>query len=141
MADAGNPKPPNGGIVVGGFSAVARAGSGFTVSKGPVSGKTFKKDGYKFLHEDLDVFRAKANRFTNQAIKGLIFRIQQAINQFDFAKPVSDADREDNEAALAALLRRQSILTGILTDRGHHTVNDSADLSKWLEGARSKKVF
>ena len=88
------------------------------------------------------MFRRKAEALPVSSLKALILRIQTAINGIDLSKGMDQEQTEQNTAALEALVRRQSILQGVLIRRKQLTHADSGDFSKFLEQAKpARKSF
>ena len=124
-------------IVAGGLGVNARAGSGEFVSS-----RIYRGDGVLAATEHLGVFRRKAETLPTSSVKALVLRIQTAINGIDMAKGKDKEQAEQDAAALEALVRRQSILQGVLIRRKQLTHADSGDFSKFLEQAKpARKSF
>ena len=88
------------------------------------------------------MFRKKAWALPTSSIKALILRIQAAINGIDLSKGMDKEQAEQNTLAMEALVRRQSILQGVLVARKQLTHQDSGDFSKFLEQAKpARKSF
>ena len=130
-------KPKRPALVAGGLGVNARAGSGEFISP-----RIYRGDGALAATEHLGVFRKKAWALPTSSIKALILRIQAAINGIDLSKGMDKEQAEQNTLAMEALVRRQSILQGVLVARKQLTHQDSGDFSKFLEQAKpARKSF